>query len=139
MVLDAAKPVAIMGVDGGGTSVALQQTGANTFHFKDAVSIPTLQYVCPIGDAEYDDFNFTITPTGELEGGGHGTITHVIAGEVSSFSAEMTLTGSADTVGPTLSLFHFSDLFDPFERYTLLASEPLRAARERRAGSLSTR
>jgi hypothetical protein len=37
----------------------------------------------------------------------------------------MTLTGSADTVGPTLSLFHFSDLYDPFERYTLLSSEPL--------------
>lgn len=125
MLLDAETPLAILGVDGGGAAVTLMQTGTSTFYFADVVSIPTLQGRCPIGAFEYDDFHFTLTPTGELEGAGHGQNINVIGGVTSTFSAPMTLVGVNDTVGPILGLYPSSDLSDPLTHFTVRSSEPL--------------
>jgi hypothetical protein len=126
MVLDAERPVAILGVDAGGTTAALVQTGTNTFHFVGTVSIPTFQWGgCPTGAFDYDDFTFTLTAAGELEGGGHGQSITVIGGVSSTFSAPMTLVGVPDTVGPLLGLYAYSELSHPLTYFTVISSEPL--------------
>jgi len=126
MVLDAEQPIAILGADAGGTTAALVQTGTNTFQFVGTVSIPTIERGrCPSGALEYDDFAFTMTAAGELEGGGHGQSIRVIGGVTSTFSAPMTLSGVADTVGPVLGLYTYANLSDPLTHFTVIASEPL--------------
>jgi hypothetical protein len=126
MVFDADQRSAIVGANGYGTTVGIQQVADGTFRLTSTVGFNvTVPGTCS-ASVLYDSVGFNLDATGRLMGAGHGQLTTFQTDVGNSVLVTTSLTGVADTVTPTLALVtDGSDIADPFPSFSVSSPEPL--------------
>ena len=118
MVFDADQRSAIIGANGYGSTVGVQQVADGTFRFAAQVGFNiTVPGTCS-ASVLYDNVGFNLDAYGGLSGAGHGQLTTFQTDVGNSVLVTTSLTGVADTVTPTLLLATGgSDIADPFSSF----------------------
>ena len=126
MVFDADQRIAIIGANGEGSTVGVQQVADGTFRFTYAISFSvTVPGTCS-ARVQYDNVGFNLDATGRLMGAGQGQLTTSQTEVGNRVLVTTSLTGVADTVTPTLALVTGGgDIADPFPSFFVISPEPL--------------
>jgi len=126
MVFDADQRIAIVGANGAGFTVGVQQVADGTFRFASTVGFSVTVPATCSASVQYDSLAFNIDATGRLMGAGHGQLTTFQTDVGNSALVTTSLTGFPDTVTPTLALVtDGSDIADPFPAFSVSSPEPL--------------